>query len=641
VDGSCTSDLPLGSDCGTNPKACASGYCVDGVCCDTSACATCHTCNGSPKGTCTALDGVPCGAATCTDGTKENKTCQAGSCETVAESCGDYACNSAGTDCLQACSDASGCSSAAYCELTVCKPKKPNGVSCVDAQECVGGFCTASEKVCCDSACAGECETCAGKASCSPKGAGTPCGNQQLTCVDTATTSSISQPQCNGAKSCVPTVVQSCEPYRCRPGPPPTCPSSCSAQSECTTLCDVFGSDDPLQVCRPASEVCFADTQTCPSVGAGTQSSPFCKIQSCLDTLKPWVAVADGDYPENLITKGNAVLASTGTTGPLVVSGAFQTKATLTPHASSTVGITAESGHRLEVFGFDIAPASSASGALVEAKPGAEVVLHTSHVHGAQSAACLVAVYAFVGLSDVIVEDCEGHAVTTEVTEAKFYDVQLRSSGGRGLNFSDGDLTLRDVAITANAGFGMQVYGGFLDLDRVRIAQNGNDGMRLESDTTGWVKNLAVYQNSGKGIYFYGNTTPPRFINVTVAHNLGLEVEGDPYVHSPPVYTEFYNSILWHQNSTWKAQSELKLYHSNVSHTVSGCPPSCTGTFSDNPLFAGGAEPFALSASSPCVDAGDDSVSGLSGRDLLKMPRQIDKVPGGAMVDMGAFEVQP
>ena len=95
--------------------SCASGNCVDGVCCDIAACTgKCTSCNvPDSAGTCAA---APAGAEV-----------------------------------------AGSCSSGLACDATgACKAK--NGQACTAAGDCASGFCV--DGVCCDSACAGTCVAC-------------------------------------------------------------------------------------------------------------------------------------------------------------------------------------------------------------------------------------------------------------------------------------------------------------------------------------------------------------------------------------------------------------------------------------------------------------------------------------------------
>jgi MYXO-CTERM domain-containing protein len=134
--------------------SCASGNCVDGVCCDVAACTgACKSCNvAGSEGTCVLAKA----------GTEVTGSCAVG-----------QACDGTGS----------------------CKTK--NGQACTVAGACASGFC--ADGVCCDGACAGTCASCnqAGRAGrCTPYPAGTDpqseCGSGTGVCKST----------CDGAGTC-------------------------------------------------------------------------------------------------------------------------------------------------------------------------------------------------------------------------------------------------------------------------------------------------------------------------------------------------------------------------------------------------------------------------------------------------------
>jgi MYXO-CTERM domain-containing protein len=134
--------------------SCASGNCVDGVCCDVAACTgACKSCN-------------------------------------VAGSEGACVLAKAGTEVTGSCAVGQACDGTGSC-------KTKNGQACTVAGACASGFC--ADGVCCDGACAGTCASCnqAGRAGrCTPYPAGTDpqseCGSGTGVCKST----------CDGAGTC-------------------------------------------------------------------------------------------------------------------------------------------------------------------------------------------------------------------------------------------------------------------------------------------------------------------------------------------------------------------------------------------------------------------------------------------------------
>jgi len=128
--------LGNGSPCSA-PSNCASNFCVDGVCCDSSCSGTCQACTTAKKGD---GDNGKCGSiAAMTDPDNE---CVIGDC------------NGSG-----ACGASPGMS--------------PNGAACSSGNTCSSGNCV--DGLCCDTACSAKCQAC----SAAKKGSGVNgvCGN--------------------------------------------------------------------------------------------------------------------------------------------------------------------------------------------------------------------------------------------------------------------------------------------------------------------------------------------------------------------------------------------------------------------------------------------------------------------------------
>lgn len=193
-DGACTVIEGLGTTC-TAASACASGFCVDGVCCEQASCgagAACNTAGGA--GVCKKLAGTACAAAgecatgVCVDGVCCDRACE-GQCE---------ACDVAGAagKCTPvagaphgkrlACDDGGG---------DPCKARRCDGAT--DATRCVGHV----------------------------RGAETAC--RAATCADASFTPASF---CDGAGACKAAEPTSCVPYACSDA---GCRTSCAQGDDC------------------------------------------------------------------------------------------------------------------------------------------------------------------------------------------------------------------------------------------------------------------------------------------------------------------------------------------------------------------------------------------------------------------------
>jgi hypothetical protein len=643
VGNSCVNQLPNGSDCGTNDKACASTHCVDGVCCGDASCPTCKACNVSGKlGACSAVtDGTTCGAATCAAGSTSTPTCTSGSCAPVAATCAPYLCNAAGTNCATSCGGTVGCATTGYCDGTQCKPKKANGTACGAAAECTSGVCTATEKVCCDSACAGDCETCAGKSACTAKIAGTPCGTKKPFCDDQPTTSAVKTQQCDSKKACLPVVVIACDPYRCA-GTTPACTTSCAANANCTTgVCDLAWTK---ATCPATGAVCYADVKTCPSTGAGTRASPYCKIQSCLDALRPYVVVADGTYVESLTVTSKAQIVSSGTTGLLHTNGVPQSgvaKVLLRPDVASAPGILVGAKLQLALYGLDVQPkpASSANGDLVQLPAGGDLWARTCHLGVGKNRGVYLnnntAGTSSMILDDVAVDGCAAYGVESVQTSVTISRSSVQLNGG-GVQVDKQLLTMTDSLVAFNFGDGVLCWGVGVDLDRVKIGANSGWGVRLQNGSTCFIADTQVNNNGKGGVLMSNNPTSMQLtlLYSTLANNTGKELQCD----SSPLGIA-YGSILWDDNNSDIWSGDCKFGYSDVKR-ASGVEPGSANINAD-PKFdtTNTLHPYSLLPTSPCIDVGNDGYPGKT-LDLVGKPRHVDKIPGGTITDIGAFEVQ-
>lgn len=188
----------LGSPC-SGDFSCASGFCVDGVCCDSPCQALCFACifsktsesNGvclpvqagtDPDNECTPLGsgtcqtsgmcdgfgfcsskvGDICGESSCVDVTTETPPprCNSlGACvQEPTSTCFPYVCSGAG--CKNSCSSSLDCIAQAGfdCVAGKCIKAAELGSPCFNKDDCLSGFCV--DGVCCDTVCDGKCKAC-------------------------------------------------------------------------------------------------------------------------------------------------------------------------------------------------------------------------------------------------------------------------------------------------------------------------------------------------------------------------------------------------------------------------------------------------------------------------------------------------
>ncbi len=175
----------------------------------------------------------------------------------------------------------------------------PNGVACMGDVDCTSGHC--ADGVCCDTACAGQCEACSVAGSlglCTPvvgaphgtraacsDGAGNACaaaacdGVSRTSCAGFKNGATVvcaaasctdgkatGEARCDGAGHCPAPTAISCAPYACAGG---LCKATCASNADCQT-----GS-----VCDGASGKCFA-VSTCSADGTSS-IAPNGQTQSC------------------------------------------------------------------------------------------------------------------------------------------------------------------------------------------------------------------------------------------------------------------------------------------------------------------------------------------------------------------------
>lgn len=178
----------LGNACNTSTD-CASGFCVDGVCCESACDDLCAEC--SAAGRCVAPeDDLGCPVVECPASNEcqmypatltANRCRSVGQCKAAAE------CPTTPTPSGQLCTNPavafeSRCDGEGNCG----DARFQSGEMCTTAAECLSGFCV--DGVCCQEACDTDCEVCSGpEGTCvspDPMSLNAACGEQGRTCVD-------------------------------------------------------------------------------------------------------------------------------------------------------------------------------------------------------------------------------------------------------------------------------------------------------------------------------------------------------------------------------------------------------------------------------------------------------------------------
>jgi predicted outer membrane repeat protein len=139
--------------------------------------------------------------------------------------------------------------------------------------------------------------------------------------------------------------------------------------------------------------------------------------------------------------------------------------------------------------------------------------------------------------------------------------------------------------------------------------------------------NSAIGQ--GGGIACYENCFP-QLTNVTLSDNISQKVGGAIYSYASSQLS-IVNSILWNDAPHEIYATGIDISYSDIMGGREG-----QGNIDQDPFFiSSGERPYALSASSPCINAGNPDTAGLflPPRDLWGNPRIWD-----GRIDMGAYE---
>ncbi|MEP7121561.1 MAG: kelch repeat-containing protein, partial [Byssovorax sp.] len=168
--------LSIDGDACTVNDECLSGFCTDGVCCNTACDQECYACSlatkqsGAAAGTCGfAIEGAD-PRVQCINELEVHTQCDGkGSTEQIGatKDCKPGTCG-ANNLCSTSCTTTGDCSLTGFCDLTApgdagagpgsCSPKRINSTICNADEQCVSDNCV--DGLCCDLACKGQCQAC-------------------------------------------------------------------------------------------------------------------------------------------------------------------------------------------------------------------------------------------------------------------------------------------------------------------------------------------------------------------------------------------------------------------------------------------------------------------------------------------------
>jgi hypothetical protein len=606
-------DRENGESCSSGTQ-CASGNCVDDVCCDSTCTGTCKACDvagqlGScvlvpagqdTRGDCAgshekcggscdgqgacafATTSVECRPPSCSNDALTTSHCDGlGACASKTDPCGGYRCDDAGTACKSSCQSAADCTGAAECIEGLCVDELPLGEPCgTNNAACLSGYCV--DGVCCSVPSCGECLTCVNPAdpgSCKDVEAGpAPTG-------DCPGAPACGAGQCDGAGSCAYKPLDA------------ECGASCAADTETISTCDpshacVQGSPSP---CAPfvcdGNVRCHSgctDLQQCVANGACDRSEAHVTGAGTCIAAAQVAAVSSGSLQAAI----NSALAATPPKTHLVVTGGpYAEQITLTAGKLTLVGIGLPA----------ISPPGQGGSAVTISGSGTELTLQGLEIYNADGD----------GVS------CIGGA---PVATLVVLESTIRNNKDQGIEGYKCNVTLRRNKIQDNPKGGVLLASGNYTVVNNLVTDNGQTSTSVDGG-------LTLNPSSASGNLFLHNT---------VAYNGGSHIALGSAVKCG-ANIDLHNSVLYFSGSTSIFGCTPKF--SDVEGTTSGVD----GNIADDPLFGSVlAGDFTLQPGSPCVDAGQDAITGITlpAIDLAGNARQVAKKSSVPKVDIGAYEVQ-
>jgi hypothetical protein len=211
----------------------------------------------------------------------------------------------------------------------------------------------------------------------------------------------------------------------------------CAVNTDCASgLCSSSG------MCADPSTLVYVNASTCPSTGAGTFQSPFCKVKDGLDkgvTMAETVIVFGGTYPENISITGGVgtvyTVSSVGVGGPVIMPMGAGPAVALSLSGGTSINVTLD--------GFTIKSAMGAMGNGVFCQGGGSTtatkltLLRSTVTNNAQNAV---------------------NATTCDVTLDQDVIGPMNAAGG--ILLSGSDFTLQNSLVIGNGTAGASTFGG-------------------------------------------------------------------------------------------------------------------------------------------------------------------------------------
>jgi hypothetical protein len=326
-----TGGIAIGQPCGAG-ASCASGFCADGVCCQTACQGACLTCSAAgsvgtcipaeigtnPRNGCTDMGKASCGTDGVCDGTgscenyASGVVCQqagctgsmltfAGRCDgtgaacptATGQSCAPYVCGATG-QCETTCTGDADCIAPNTCNNGSCG-KKPIGASCGTDTDCNSGIC--AQGACCATACTGTCKSC-GLTGSAGACTSVPAGQDPLDqCAPSDASTCMTNGFCDGAGACqlyaagticgadsctggTETVAPKCDGKgTCATGALVACGAYVCGATDCKTSCGGATDCAPGYVCN--GTICSKKVNGVTCTAATDCASGFCEQGVC------------------------------------------------------------------------------------------------------------------------------------------------------------------------------------------------------------------------------------------------------------------------------------------------------------------------------------------------------------------------